>query len=947
MGSVVTSAEIRTRFLRYFERNAHAIRPSSSLVPADDPTLLFTNAGMVQFKRVFLGLEQPEFGRRATTSQKCVRAGGKHNDLEQVGHTARHHTFFEMLGNFSFGDYFKRDAIRFAWEFVTQELQMPREHLRISVYRTDDEARVLWREIAGLGDSRIYGLGEADNFWQMADTGPCGPCSEIFIDLAHVARDWAFPADASGEWTDTRRTEFSHDAFVEGAEAGRFLEFWNLVFMQFDRQADGELRPLPRPSVDTGAGLERIAAVMQGVTNNYHTDLFAPLLETVAGAVGRPYRGRESADAVKMRPGASSGAAGRAPGREIIDDPASYRVLADHARAVAFLLADGVFPANDGRGYVLRRILRRAVRHAWLLGRNEPTLVTVVAAVIDTMGNVYPELSLRRKHLLDTTRAEEERFLETIAGGMARFDQLAPIGGTVEGSPKIRGTISGEDAFRLYDTYGFPLDLTELMARERGYTVDTAGFERALEGQRTQSKEERRGRRIGVAADELGDAESWEYADPNLRSAPADRFHFIGYDQLDVSTRVAARRELADGRLGLILEERPFYVESGGQISDGGEVVGEGWRLEVEDVRKIDGRVAIIGRLEGSFHWGPVLARVPRDVRQDTERNHTATHLLHAALRQVLGEHVHQRGSLVAPDRLRFDFSHSAPLTADEVSAIEELVNREIARAIPVDRSERPYAEAIASGAMALFGEKYGDVVRVITVPGFSAELCGGTHVRNTSEILQFRIVSETGVGGGTRRVEAVTGRGAYARTRAYEGAVAAIARTLRAPSDPAGVAARVEQLVNERRELDKRLKDALRGGGAQGGGQVHDLVSGAMAVDGTRVVAARVDAPDLASLQTLGDALRERLGSGIGALAASFEDGKHTLLIVATDDLRERGVRADVIVREVAAAAGGRGGGKPHMAQAGFPDADRVATALGSVLPTVRRLLSPGASGN
>jgi alanyl-tRNA synthetase len=822
---------------------------------------------------------------------------------------------------------------------VTQDLQMPREHLRVTVYHTDDEARALWREIAGLSDSRIYGLGEADNFWQMADTGPCGPCSEIFIDLAHLARDWSFPAGASGEWTELDRTEFSHEAFVEGAEAGRFLEFWNLVFMQFDRQPDGALHPLPKPSVDTGAGLERIAAVMQGVTNNYHTDVFAPLLDTVAKAVGRPYRGRETDQVIKFRHDATAVTSARSA-REYADDPASYRVIADHARAVAFLLADGVFPANEGRGYVLRRILRRAVRHAWLLGRNEPTLVLVVEAVIDAMRDVYPELALRRKHLLDTTRAEEERFLETIAGGMTRFDQLAPAGGTLDGSLTLRGTISGEDAFRLYDTYGFPIDLTDLMARERGYTVDSAGFERALEVQRAQSKEERRGRRLGVAADDLADPAGWEYADAALRTASADSFRFVGYDELETTTRIAAKRDLPDGKVALVLERRPFYVESGGQVSDLGEVVGEGWRLEVDDVRQFDARVAVIGRLHGEFRWGPAVARVPRDTRQDTERNHTATHLLHAALRQVLGEHVHQRGSLVAPDRLRFDFSHAAPMTDDEISEAEELVNREIARAVPVDRSEQPYATAVASGAMALFGEKYGDVVRVITVPGFSAELCGGTHVRNTSEILQLKIVSETGVGGGTRRIEAVTGRGAYARMREYEQAVAGIARALRAPGGPQGLSARVEQLVAERRTLEKRVTEALRGGGAEAGSPVGDLLSAAQSVDGTRVVSARVDAADLKTLQALGDALRERLGSGIGVLAASLTDGKHTLLVVVTDDLRDRGVRADSIVRDLAAAAGGRGGGKPHMAQAGLPDAERVATALDAVMPTVRRML-------
>ncbi|MBX6721943.1 MAG: alanine--tRNA ligase, partial [Dactylosporangium sp.] len=534
------ASEIRQRFLAYFERNSHVVRPSSSLVPQDDPTLLFTNAGMVQFKKIFLGQEPPTFGRRATTVQKCVRAGGKHNDLEQVGHTARHHTFFEMLGNFSFGDYFKRDAIRFAWEFVTEELGIDRAHLRVTVYESDDEARALWREIAGLPDSRIYGLGEKDNFWQMAETGPCGPCTEIYVDLAHFARDWELPAGASGEWTETSRTEFSLPAFVEGAEAGRFLEIWNLVFMQYDRQQSGELVPLPKPSVDTGAGLERIAAVLQGVTSNYHTDLFEPLIAKAEGVIGRPYTGRQRGGG-----GAES---------------ASYRVLADHARAVSFLIADGVFPANEGRGYVLRRILRRAVRHAWLLGRTEPTLVHVAGAVIDLMGDVYPELRQRASLILETTRAEEERFLDTIGGGLQRFDQLAPASST-QGSTALRGTISGEDAFRLYDTYGFPIDLTELMARERGYTVDIAGFERALQEQREQSREDRRARDIAVAADELADLARWERpadAQPAGATSAAPTSHFVGYDTVEIETQVVAVRRLGGGRVAVVLRETPF-----------------------------------------------------------------------------------------------------------------------------------------------------------------------------------------------------------------------------------------------------------------------------------------------------------------------------------------------------------------------------------------------------
>src|SRR6476646_9248627 len=493
------ASEIRSRFLQYFARNAHAIRSSSSLVPGDDPTLLFTNAGMVQFKKVFLGLEEPPEGkRRATTSQKCVRAGGKHNDVEYVGHTSRHHTFCEMLGNFSFGDYFKRDAIRFAWEFVTEELKLPKEHLRVTVFRDDDEARALWREVTGLPDSRIYGLGEKDNFWQMADTGPCGPCSEIYVDLAFLAKDWTFPSDASGEWIETERKEFSTEAFVEGAEAGRFLEIWNLVFMQFDRQIDGTLVPLPKPSVDTGAGPEGIAAALQGVTSNYHTDLFVPLLKRAEEVVGLPYTGISA-----------EGLGGAKKGGGPAIEPASFRVLADHARAVAFLLADGVFPSNEGRGYVLRRILRRAVRHAWLLGRRAPTLVSLVDEVIAQLSGVYPELAQRKQHMLETTKAEEERFLTTIDGGMARFDQLASALGSTQGSTHLRGSISGEDAFGLYDTYGFPIYLTELMARERGYSVDITGFEAALAQQRSQSQAERKSRKLGVGADDFADLASW------------------------------------------------------------------------------------------------------------------------------------------------------------------------------------------------------------------------------------------------------------------------------------------------------------------------------------------------------------------------------------------------------------------------------------------------------
>ena len=903
------ASEIRQRFLAYFERNAHAVRPSSSLVPADDPTLLFTNAGMVQFKRIFLGQERPSFGVRATTAQKCVRAGGKHNDLEQVGHTARHHTFFEMLGNFSFGDYFKRDAIRFAWEFVTVELAIPKEHLRVTVFESDEEARELWKELCGIPDSRIYGLGERDNFWQMADTGPCGPCTEIYVDLAHVAGDWAFPAGATGEWTDTTRAEFSRDAFVEGAEAGRFLEIWNLVFMQFDRQQDGVLKPLPKPSVDTGAGLERIAAVLQGVTNNYHTDLFVPLIAKAEEVLGMSY---------DDRPGAGVGSAvwpevPPAGNRPVTYDAVSFRVLADHARAIAFLIADGVFPSNEGRGYVLRRILRRGVRHAWLLGRREPTLDKLVSVVVEQMKDIYPELAQRRSLIVDTTRAEEERFLATIEGGMLRFDQLAPPLST-QGSTASRGTIGGGDAFRLYDTFGFPIDLTELMAQERGYSVDIVAFEEALEAQRSQSREERKGRDLGVADEGLADFALWERNSGALASKESP--NFVGYGVTEAETDVVAIRRLSGTRIALVLQETPFYAESGGQISDAGEIVGDGWRVTVDEVKKMDGQHVAIGELTGDFHFGRVRARVPADRRRDTERNHTATHLLHAALRQVLGEHVTQAGSLVAPDRFRFDFHHHGPIKPEQLSEIEAIVNRGIWANVDVSTVERPYRDAVASGAMALFGEKYGDVVRVVSIPGLSVELCGGTHARSTGQIALFKIVSETGVSAGVRRIEAVTGPRAYELIRGEERKLQTLGELLRAPID--GVVKRVETLLDERRKLEKRLEESMRGGG----GQLQQVMATATIFQDYRIVSSSVDVADMKELQALGDAVRNELKSGIGIVASDFAgSGKGALIVVVTDDLRDRGIRADKLINPIVQASGGRGGGKAHMSQAGIPE--------------------------
>src|ERR1035437_6562164 len=888
------AAAIRRRFLDYFARQHHAIRPSSSLVPGDDPTLLFTNAGMVQFKKVFLGHEPPPDGnRRATTSQKCVRAGGKHNDLEQVGHTARHHTFFEMLGNFSFGDYFKRDAIRFAWEFVTEELKIPKEHLRVSVFHEDDEARALWREVAGLPDSRIYGLGAADNFWQMADTGPCGPCTEIYVDLAHLAKDFAFPAGATGEWTDTTRTDFSKDAFVEGAEAGRFLEIWNLVFMQFDRQPSGEMIPLPKPSVDTGAGLERIAAVMQGVSNNYHTDLFTSFISTVEKVVGIKYVYAE-------------------------ERSAGFRVIADHARAVAFLLADGVFPSNEGRGYVLRRILRRAVRHAWLLGRREPTLVYVVEKVIEQMRDVFPELHVRKKHIVDTTRAEEERFLSTIDGGMARFEELAPLTGT-QTSTGIRGTISGDDTFRLYDTYGFPIDLTELMARERGYTGDIAGFEAALAGQRKQSQDERKARRITVTVDDLADPDKWEW---HAAHSGTDGQRFVGYDTVHIETTVMAVRRLGDSRVAVILRDTPFYAESGGQVSDTGEIVDAGagnWRVDVDDVKKVDGRIAAVGTLTGEIALGDCIARVPASRRRDITRNHTATHLLHAALRRVLGEHVHQAGSVVEPDRLRFDFTHHGPLTPAQLDHVERWVNEGIWQNTEVRTTEKKYADAVAQGAMALFGEKYGDVVRVVEIPLRSTELCGGTHVQNTGHILMFRIVSESGVSAGVRRIAAVTGPKAYQLLREREKTLEAIGERLKVNFHAVTadvLEKKLDHLIGEKKALEKKLDEALKSGG---GGGAWDVLATAEKVGAHTLVARNVKALDVKELQALGDSVREAIGSGAAVLGAAFDDGRATLLIVVSDELREKGVSANDLVKAFGAKTGARGGGKPHMAQAGL----------------------------
>ncbi len=891
------ASEIRTRFLDFFKERGHEVVASSSLVPQDDPTLLFTNAGMVQFKKVFLGGEERGY-QRAVTSQKCVRAGGKHNDLEEVGRTARHHTFFEMLGNFSFGDYFKREAVRYAWDFLVGEMGLDPERMYATVHHTDDEAAALWEEEVGLPPERIYRLGDKDNFWQMADTGPCGPCSELHYDMR--------PPDERGK-------ALSTEAFEELGEAGVFLELWNLVFMQFDRDGEGTLHPLPAPSIDTGAGLERIASVLQGVSTNYHTDLFLPLLERVGEVVGRPYQAQA-------------------------EEGVSFRVLADHARAVAFLLADGVFPSNEGRGYVLRRILRRGVRHAWLLGRRDPTLVEIVDSLIHRMGQAYPELTTRKEHILRTTRAEEERFLATVEGGLSRFDELAPVDAPTGGGEEEMGpVIPGEEAFRLYDTFGFPLDLTELMARERGYRVDHGGFQTALEAQREKSRADRAQSDLSVARDET--LEGWTLL------GEVGRQEFVGYGFTEVETDLLGARVGEDG-ISLLLRENPFYGESGGQISDGGEVEGEGWTLEVREVRKVQGSTVVQGPVvRGEFPPtlpGPlsVRARVPGGPRHDTERNHTATHLLHAALREVLGEHVVQRGSLVAPDRLRFDFSHTAPMTPEEKAEVEARVNEGIWADHPVRIRQMAYPEAIQRGAMALFGEKYGEEVRVVEVPGVSLELCGGTHCRHTGEIGLFRILSETGVAAGVRRIEALTGPGAFRQFQKSEELLEEVAGMLKTRTE--NLPGRVGQLLLEKDSLETLLEELRKGGG--GGEEVLVDQEVEAPGGGVQLQALRLRAKDPEDVRSWGDGYRGGGPRRVAVVAAELPAGKFTLFAFVSDDLIGEGIRADALVREVAALAGGKGGGRPHMAQAGVGDPEALSGALAETPPILAGLASSGA---
>ena len=874
------TAEIRNRFLSFFEEREHTVKPSSSLVPADDPTLLFTNAGMVQFKNVFLGHE--ELGvKRAATSQKCVRAGGKHNDLEEVGRTNRHHTFFEMLGNFSFGDYFKRDAIRYAFELLTDVYGLEPERLYATVHDSDDEAADLWLNEIGLPADRVYRLGDKDNFWQMADTGPCGPCSELHYDL----RDEPVPVSST-------------DEFVELNDAGTIVELWNLVFMQFDRDAEGNLHSLPAPCVDTGAGLERIAAVLQGADSNYHTDAFIPLLDCVAELVGEAYD-----------PTSEAGV--------------SYRVLADHARAVAFLLSDGVHPSNEGRGYVLRRILRRGVRHAWLLGRREPTLAGVVETVIETMRDAYPSLAERREHILETARAEEERFLSTIEGGLARFDELAASEG---------GVISGDEAFKLYDTFGFPLDLTQLLAEEREVDVDVAGFQAALETQRARSRADRVASNIEIGG--LNDSEGWIPVKDGSQT-------FVGYTSLEVETTVLKWKKMECG-VGVVLEENPFYVESGGQVSDTGVVCGNNWSITVDRVGKTPIGTALFGQVDGIFPEEaddlPVTAFVATDVRFDTTRNHTATHLLHAALRSLLGGHVIQKGSLVAPDRLRFDFAHTAPMTEREKGKVERFVNEAVWKNHPVEIAERRYDDAVKDGAMALFGEKYADEVRVVDVPGISMELCGGAHVSQTGDIGLFRIISESGVASGVRRIEALTGRGAFSYFQEREAALEETASVLK--TRPDNVVNRVEQLLADKAAVEGLLDEA-RARGSSGEDIIAEEVIEIPGGGNVVYRGIRLRVRDLDDARKWGDKFLAGGESGIAALAVEMPGDKRAIFTFASDDMISRGIRADAVIREVASVVGSRGGGRPHMAQAGIEDASKIDEALIAGADIVRDLCS------
>jgi len=869
----MSGGELRERFLRYFETKGHAIVPSSSLVPHNDPTLLFTNAGMVQFKDVFLGLDNRPY-KRAVTAQKCVRAGGKHNDLDTVGRTARHHTFFEMLGNFSFGDYFKRDAIIFAWDFLTRELELPKERLWATIYYNDEEAFQLWQELTEIPAERIIRLGEKDNFWAMGDTGPCGPCSEIIIDrgpeLACLATECA----------------------IGKCDCDRWLEIWNLVFMQYNRDEHGQLTPLPRPSIDTGMGLERLASVMQGVGSNFDTDLLNPIIKVVEELCGRTYHRDERGF--------------------------PFRVIADHVRSCTFLVSDGVIPSNEGRGYVLRRILRRAVRFGKVLNIEIPFLYRLVPVVQQLMGVAYPELMTRGEHVQRIIKHEEDRFRETLSEGMR-------VAGEMLEKARREGQklLPGREAFLLYDTFGFPLDLMEDMAEEFQMGVDRDGFAKAMEVQRQRARAAR------------DDAKTW---DANLSLAglfqefPPTKF--LGYVALACNARVLAlagdgkRIKTAGCRdsVVVILDQSPCYGESGGQVGDSGWLKAEGCVARIEDTHRLpDGK--LVHRVvvhEGVLATDmEITVQVDAERRKDIARNHSATHLLHRALQNILGDHANQAGSLVAPERLRFDFTHFAPLTGEELAALEREVNRQILADLTVKAFETDYQHAKDLGAVALFGEKYGDTVRVVQMGDYSLELCGGIHVRHTSEIGAFRILSEGGVGAGLRRIEAVTGSGALDYINSQQQMLVQMAEMLKVPV--AQLYSKVESLLAELKARDREI-EMLNSRLARY--QVDELLNQVRELSGVQVLATRVSAMDAESLRSMGDLLRNRIGSGVIVLAAEMAE-KANFLVMITPDLVDIGLHAGNLVKEVAKVAGGGGGGRPDMAQAGAKDVHRIDQAL------------------
>jgi alanyl-tRNA synthetase len=870
--------EIRSTFLDYFARHGHQVEPSSPLVPRNDPTLMFTNAGMVQFKNVFTGVEKRPYSR-AATAQKCVRAGGKHNDLDNVGYTARHHTFFEMLGNFSFGDYFKPLAIELAWNLITKEFDLAKDRLLVTVYHDDDEAADLWKKIAGFSDSKIIRIPTSDNFWQMGDTGPCGPCSEIFIDQGDKL--WGGPPGSPEE------------------DGDRFLEFWNLVFMQFEQIEPGNRVPLPKPSIDTGMGLERIAAILQGVTSNYDTDLFRTLIEAVAHATGVAPDGERKA---------------------------SHRVIADHLRASSYLLADGVLPSNEGRGYVLRRIMRRAMRHAELLGAREPIMYRLVPALVREMGQAYPELIRAEPLITETLRLEETRFRKTLERGLAILDD--------ESRTLVSGQkLSGDVAFTLYDTYGFPLDLTQDALKPRGIGVDTDAFNAAMERQREKARAAWSG--SGEAATET----VWFGIRERVGAT-----EFLGYETETAEGVVLAVlkdgqevSELAAGETGLVvLNQTPFYGESGGQVGDTGIMKGEGGRARVTGTEKKVGDLFVHHVLveHGTVKPGQSLELLVDHGRRSAVRaNHSATHLLHEALRQVLGDHVAQKGSLVAPDRLRFDFSHPKPIDETELERVEEIANDVLLQNEPVVTKLMAVDEAIESGARALFGEKYGDEVRVVSMGrgegnrAFSVELCGGTHVNRTGDIGVVAVVSEGAVAAGVRRIEAMTGDAARRHLSEESRKLRALAGLLKTPVDEA--AERLAALIEDRRRLERELQEARRklamGGGGADGDPVRDVA-------GIKLMARAVSGVEMRDLKSLADEGKKRIGSGVVAIVGVADDGKAGIVVGVTDDLTAT-IDAVALVRVGAEKLGGKGGGgRRDMAQAGGPDGAQAEAALAAV---------------